>query len=106
MTGEELVNKFQEQGQIIVSFKTKELRKEKKVFDFLPAIKVHSRAEEKILYTWAAFFTQKGVPFLVVSNGKKKTLWKGLVVSEEDSRRASWESWKKKNPYSPVEEEM
>jgi len=79
MTGEELLTRAKD--DIVLGYRMDVLATEKRVFDFLPIITVGSRAEEKILNSWAFFFISKKVPFIVTQTGKRKTLWKGLIVT-------------------------
>jgi len=93
MTGELLLERFYD--SIIIEHMTDILARAEKVFDFLPIIKKDSPAEEKILKTWVDFFTFKKVPFIVVEEDGRKSLWKAEVVSEKERASGYWQSWKK-----------
>ena len=93
MTGEKLFEAFQ--GRILIEFRGDVLRKAERVFDFLPQIKGSSPTEMEILSKWVNFFTTKGVPFIVVKDGKNRMLWKAEVVSEKERASGYWQSWKK-----------
>ena len=92
MTGEKLFEVFQ--GRILIEFRGDVLRKAEDVFDFLPQIKGSSPTEMGILSKWVNFFTTKGVPFIVVKDGKNRMLWKEEVVSEKERASTYWKTWK------------
>ena len=92
MTGERLFEVFQE--RILIKFRGDILRKAERVFDFLPQIKGSSLSEMRILNKWVTFFTNKGVPFLVVRDGKNRMLWKEELVSEKERIAAYGKTWR------------
>jgi len=78
MPGEKLFEIFQK--KIVVQYMEVELARAKRVFDFLPVIN-KTPGDEKILKTWTDFFTSKKVPFIVVEENGKRSLWKEEIVS-------------------------
>ena len=82
ITGKELFEKYQ--GKIIEGFKEEEVKKAQKVFDFLSDIKKRSSLDNRILQSWAQFFTKKKIPFVVIEHTKCKKLWKEKIIDEKE----------------------
>ena len=64
--------------QIVETFMEKEFCSipDLDLMDFLPAIDTRKKAELAILKTWTDHFVAKKVPFQIMRNGHKITLWK------------------------------